>query len=1695
MLLAGETLEGASVGTPVASPTSIPVKTTTVVTVTVGVADPALIPASVNLLQVDATGHSPRVLGLMHDDGKAGDGTAGDGIFTLQVSFTPTTPGTMYLQVSAAFKGALQRVLSGITAIAVGSGQSGLTISDFNPKTGPAGTLVNVTGSGFVPATGTVPQLTLFKQGGGTIAVTLSSFADNSISFVIPTGAATGPIRVSVASQDAVSASPLTITASSSFTLSAAPGTGELIQGQSVSFAVTLASNNAFNQLATLSVGGVPQGVSASFKPTRITAGQSSILTMSAPALQPIGQAILTLSASATVEGVPLSQSATAQLNVTAPTTSFIGRTVVDDSLQTPLSHVTVTMLGKDGNGGTTGCSGTTFSDAAGNFLLKNLVPSCVGPQLIGFDGTTAAAPPGKYAGVNIVYTLASGQVTPAPLLVHLPRIDDKETFLVQQNASVDQSYSYKSVPGLSVTVYKGTTFTMPDGSQPNPFPLAGIQVPIDRLPDVKPPVPTMVMVFIVAFQPANATASQPVAVYYPNTINTAPGVTMTLMTLDPTRGTMVPYGTATVSADGTQIVPDPNPAFPGKRYGIVHFDWHSPMPPPPPPAQDPQTNPPCTSCCGCGCSQCPDPTAGQPVQLSSGIDLYRKTDISFGGSRGTVSITRIYRTLSKNSGPFGIGGNHNYGYSLDSLTPQTAAMIDLITPDYNRFPFSRQPDGTLINTTSPAMLGAIMITSASGMVSLRWKDGSVYSFIPPGTTFPLLESVTDSNGNQISLTRNAARLAQITQITDPVGRSLTLTYDTQDRVISVTDPIGRTVSYTYNAQGALATVTDPEGGITKYDYLAPNLLMRETDPRNVVVTENSYDDASGRVTQQKQADGGIIKIDYTLANPLAPTSPVVKTVVTDPLGHQTTYRFSTASYLTDSVDPLGQSRVFERSGENLVTGAKQNGTCAGCGSPGAGDSTFTYDPARGNLLSQTDALGNKTQYTYESTFNKVATVTDPLLNVTSFSYDSLGNLTSRTDANNHTTQYKYDAYGELIEMTDPANQTTKFSYDGFGNLAMVTDARGNQTRYRYDAISRLVEVIDALGRRSSTTYDKLSRIVKQTDAKSVTTFQYDGVGNLQSLTDARGNKTSFTYDGMNRLLTRKTPLGTSDSRAYDFNGNLTDFTDRRGQKSSFGYDALNRLVTETYPDSTVARSYDANGRLVQVADSASGFFDFAYDPAGKLTRSTTPFGSVQYTYDQNSRIKSRQVVGQAAVQYVYDNVGNLMTASTAGSSVGRTYDPRDVVSTVSRANGVTSKYAYDELGRILSLTHSGSGAILGSLSYTYDVAGERVSQTSNVAQALTTPAVPSADYDVNNEQNHFGPTANTFDANGNLIGTNNSGGQTAYGWDSRSRLVSILAPGGQTTKFTYDFAGNLLQQVDAGPTLNQTQTFVLDSLTNVAFVNRNDGDQYSVLAGQSIDDHLAVIHANGNTEYGLADALNSTLATTDQAGAIKGRFSYEVFGQATVNNSSYPFQYTGRVPVSSELYYYRARFYNSQTGRFISEDPLGSGNRYRYAGNSPNNRVDPTGLLDARAFSQFGQGLLNFYGGIGALVFYGAISETGIGAVLGLPVAGYGLASAGLGLAQISGADVPDSVFPSPLSTTVIDAASKIFPELSFVDPLIYYGQLGIDALTLINSRHSGGSCPANGNSGFRGPYTGGGFQGPYISSGNGTASGFRPF
>ncbi len=1443
---------------------------------------------------------------------------------------------------------------------------SGPTITDFNPKSGPLGTLVSIVGTNLAGTT----QVSVSQQGGGLVNPPPATVSASAVAFVVPAGAVSGPIKIVTSSGTATSAASFTVTPSSGFTLTATPPSANLIQGQSVAFAVTLASSNGFNQLAQLSVSGVPAGVTVAFQPASITAGQTSVLTLTAPANQPIATSSLSISAAATVDGLPVTQSATPSLSVVAPTTTIMGRTVVANALETPLAGVTITTLGKDGNGNTTGCMGqSAVSDAAGNFALTNLPLACTGPQLIGFNGTTATAPPGQYAGVNLVFTLVSGQVTASAVLVHLPRIDNVETFQVTQNSSSVQNYSFATIPGLSVTVYANTTFTTPDGTQPNPFPLAAVQVPVDRLPDNKPNVPTMIRAFIVAFQPANATTNQPVAVYFPNTLNTPPGTDMALMTLDPTHGQMVPYGTGAVSADGTQIVPDADPAHPGHLYGLVHFDWHGPMPGPSP-GSGPGPGPDCSSSC-CAPSPGGDPTSdgggppgspggpdspagpqtGDPVDLASGLQIVRAMDIAIRGPRGSILINRVYRTLSTNQGPFGIGSGYNYGYQLGTAGyVRGQGMINLVVPNGNQYPFSVQPNGTLTNSTTPAYSDVVITSPAANMYNLRFKNGITLQFQSPptGSLIAYLNSITDANGNTVTLAHgNSASPDQVTQVTDPVGRSLTLAYDGSDRIVSVTDPIGRVVSYTYNPQGTLATVTDPAGGVSRYAYDSQNRLTEITDARGVVMAQDTYD-ANGRVIQQIQADGGVIRIAYTLINPLAPTSPVMTTAVTDPLDNITTYRFDPTGLLLGVTDPTGQTRVFVHDPQhnNLVTSVTGGGRCPICGNTTIGNQTFTYD-ANGNTATITDSLGNTSAYSYEPTFNRVTSITDALGNVFRYGYDAHGNILSATDPNGNTKSYTYNSFGQMTKATNALGQATSFSYDGFGNKVAVTNELGATHTYAYDSVSRPIEAVSALGRKTANGYDVLDRLLTRTSPQGNTLhLTYDLVGDFVSWTDENGNTTSFVYDAMQRLVSRTDPRGKSDAGTRDLNGNLVKYIDRRGQASTFVYDPLNRLTSQTYQDSTIVRrTYDSNGRLIQVTDSAFGSGASTYELAGHLVASASPFGIIRDSFDADGRVATRQVGGQPSLMYSYDPAGNPLSVSMPQAVVGFSYDANNRLIKLVRSDAVLSGFAYDSAGHLLSMTHSGGPGAPTQLTYSYDAEEHRTLFTTNAIQ----PQAVTNMFDSSNRLVQSGPVSYTYDDNGNLATSSDATGVTAYTWDSRNRLGSISAPSGQKTALIYDPAGNLVSQVDSGPSLALTQDFVLDDIGNVAYVGRSSGDSLSVLSGRAQDQQLAVVHTSGQIEYGLTDAQNSAILTVDQSGNRIASFSYEPFGK-TAANASYPFQYTGRIPITGNLYNYRARNCDTGVGRFISQDPLGIGSGdsllYKYGGNDPTDRVDPSGLL-----------------------------------------------------------------------------------------------------------------------------------------------------
>ena len=1084
----------------------------------------------------------------------------------------------------------------------------------------------------------------------------------------------------------------------------------------------------------------------------------------------------------------------------------------------------------------------------------------------------------------------------------------------------------------------------------------------------------------------------------------------------------MVNYGTGTVSGNGTQVIPDPDPANVGHLYGISHFDWHFPLPTPPN-----NTNP-CPA--GAICKK-----KGDPVDLSSGLMVVSKTDIAFGGARGSLSITRTFRGLTGNPGPFGIGTNHNYGYIMDSSNV-TQGLINLIMPDGNQFPFVQQANGTFVNSTIPIVQGAVIsnlacITTSYGYGcggNLRWKNGTTFVFQPlligqPWAAFLL--SITDTNGNTTTLVHSPNVPMEITQVMDPIGRSLSFVYDNSYRITSITDPIGRSVSYTYNSQGTLASVTDVNGGLTSYSYDGQNDLLSITDPRGITYLQNTYDQ-NGRVIQQVAADGGVTTFNYTLLNPVvsttvtltadvaagagggggggggvvgaAPipninTSPVSTTTVTDPLGNVSSYHFNPAGFLLNSTDAMGQTTVYN------------------------------VDPTSNQILSVTDPLGRTTAYTYDSlgdttsitqlagtsgaattsiSYNpvvaKIASITDPLGNGTTFGYDpNTGNLLSIADPLGNQMSFGYDSFGEVVNAADPLGNATGFAYVN-GSIATETDPLGRTVNIAADPISRPIAITNSLGESIQRQYNPLGQIVLSTDGLgNRTSFNYDANGNLAGVVDANHHSTTYTYDSMDRIATRTDALGHTESYTHDQDGNLTQFTDRRGIATNYSYDALNRPVQASFGgQSTIDYTYDAASRLTQAVDSVTGAVARSYDGMDRLLSEVTPEGSVNYTYDLAGRRTSMSANGQSPVSYSYDNANRPLRIVRGASGVGFTYDTDSRRTSLTLPNGVSMNYTYDVASQLSAINYQQGSGTLGLLTYTYDMAGRRTAVGGSFARENAPAALSSVTYNAGNQATQSGSQSLTYDANGNLT----SDGVNTYTWNARNQLISVT--GSVSASYQYDPFGRRVSK-----TMNGTTSYLYDGMNPVQELSANGTPTANLLTGGA-DEYFQRTDASGPANF-LTDALGSTIELTNPSGVSLAQYTYEPFGNTTLasGSSANPYQFTGRENDAAGLYFYRARFYNPQFGRFVSEDPIKAGiNFYAYAGNNPVTFIDFLGFDKKQPCPNPWLRVAAAAGGLGNIALGSAKIALGLGVTAesgGLAV-GLGYYSAYSGATNIAG-------------------------------------------------------------------------------------------
>ena len=393
------------------------------------------------------------------------------------------------------------------------------------------------------------------------------------------------------------------------------------------------------------------------------------------------------------------------------------------------------------------------------------------------------------------------------------------------------------------------------------------------------------------------------------------------------------------------------------------------------------------------------------------------------------------------------------------------------------------------------------------------------------------------------------------------------------------------------------------------------------------------------------------------------------------------------------------------------------------------------------------------------------------------------------------------------------------------------------------------------------------------------------------------------------RLRSVNHPSGEVLAYTHDADGNVTSIT-TPSATVNYADDALDRLVDVVTPEGTASLAYDLVGNRLPRLAAANGITtDAAFDSRNRPTR------------------LAHKAPGGAT----------LLSYAMAYSASGRR-------TSVAEADGSTETYAYDARGRLISETRTGGNPY--SSTHAYDAVGNRTQSVRNGAPVTFS-------YDANDRLTSDGTVSYGWDANGNLASRTQGANVTAYGFDAENRLMAVTGAAG-AHQFGYDADGRRVRSASPAG----TRHFLVDmqNPTGLAQVLEERDGSGLLQARYSYGDALLAQSQGGVASTILRDALGSTRALADTAGAITNRYTFDAVGTTIAASGAIPSShlYRGeRFDAETGLYHLRARYYSPSQGMFVSRDPHAGSlddpttlHRYLYARGDPMNFVDPTGLF-----------------------------------------------------------------------------------------------------------------------------------------------------
>ncbi len=487
---------------------------------------------------------------------------------------------------------------------------------------------------------------------------------------------------------------------------------------------------------------------------------------------------------------------------------------------------------------------------------------------------------------------------------------------------------------------------------------------------------------------------------------------------------------------------------------------------------------------------------------------------------------------------------------------------------------------------------------------------------------------------------------------------------------------------------------------------------------------------------------------------------------------------------------------------------------------------------------------------------------------------------------------------------------------------------------HNYDNALRLTrkDIIRALGVEGTTfenfAYDGLSRMTSAQNDFSTLTMQYDSLGNLLQ-ENQNGKLASSQYNELSFRDSLTYPNGRQISYVPDTLNRIDQIKEGVNVIADYNYIGSSRVKSRQYQPNTtnpitLTVEYDGNRRAINYQHIGTKVYTpVQWNKKGKPTKyewKAAPVG-FEYTFDkEDNKLYEKQLPEGKGDAFLYDAIYRLSSVK---------YGVPDLDPTKTYAQYTTFDKKED---------------------FTLDGVGNRQTvQTDSTTITYQTNQL--------NQYTAIDGLNPTYDLNGNMT----FDGYNTIVYDYANRPVrfenSIYI-----VEVTYDSLGRRVQKkiTEKATSVITTEGYVLDGTRVISDLDEFGVPTKDYIWGIEIDELLATAKGRStNYDFYLHNSLGSITHVVNKNAEVEESYKYTVYGsviiydrkgeEAKKSKSKNRYLFTGReYDAETGVYYYRARYYSAELGRFLQQDPMEYDellNLYTYVANNSINRIDPFGL------------------------------------------------------------------------------------------------------------------------------------------------------